>query len=281
VSLAQGTEGIDVIVGGHSHSYLESPGYVDGTIIVQAWNHGLVLGRLDITVDDDAVVSYSGALIPITEEVPDDPEVTAALQPYVDEYGPIMNEVVGVTLVDLDAETESLRGSDTNAGNLVADAMLWNAGDADIAIHNSGGFRWKRIFPAGDITRADAHELLPFQNLLYVAEFTGTQIRQELEYIADGGHAQVAGVRFTYDATRPANERVTQATVGGEPLDDDRIYKVAMGKFLADGGSGHWVLAEGEGSEDRGIMLADCLINYLQKFSPVSPVADGRISAVP
>lgn len=281
VSLAENTDGIDVIVGGHSHSMLEEPVYVDGTVIVQAWNHGLVLGRLDITVDGDEVTAYSGELIPITEDISDDPDVSAALQPYVDEYGPIMNEVVGVTLVDLDAETGALQGQDTNAGNLVADALLWEAGDADIAIHNSGGFRWKRVFPAGEITRADAHELLPFQNSLVVAEFTGEQIRQELEYCASGGWMQVAGVRFTYDPSLLVNERVVEAYVGGEPLDDSGAYKVAMGMFLAEGGSGHWTLAQGENYSDRGIFLADCLVNYLLEFSPVSPLADGRITALP
>jgi 2',3'-cyclic-nucleotide 2'-phosphodiesterase (5'-nucleotidase family) len=280
VSLAENTDGIDVIVGGHSHSMLAEPEYVDGTVIVQAWNHGLVLGRLDITVDDDEVIAYSGELIPITADIPDDPDVSAALQPYVDEYRPIMNEVVGVTLVDLNADAEALRGQDTNAGNLVADALLWEAGDADIAIHNSGGFRWKRVFPAGEITRADAHELLPFQNSLIVAEFTGEQIRQELEYCADGGWMQVAGVRFTYDTSLPANERVVEAYVGGEPLDDSGVYKVAMGAFIAGGGSGHWPLTQGQNYNDLGIFLADCLVNYLKEFSPVSPIADGRITAI-
>ena len=281
ISLAQSTEGIDVIVGGHSHTRLEEPAYIDGTIIVQAWNHGLVLGRLDITVENDEVTAYTGELIPITADIPEDPSVSAALQPYVDEYGPIMNEVVGETLVDLNAEADALRGQDINLGNLVMDAILWQAGDADIAIHNSGGFRWKRVFPAGEITRADAHELLPFQNSLIVAEFTGEEIRQELEYCADGGWIQVAGIRFTYDTSLPPNERVVEAYVGGEPLDDARIYTVAMGTFLAEGGSGHWPLTQGDNYNDLGIFLADCLINYLQEFSPVSPMADGRITPIP
>ncbi len=280
VALAQSTDGIDVIVGGHSHTRLDSPEYVDETIIVQAWNHGLVLGRLDVTVENDIVTGYSGRLIPITADVPDDPDVSTTLQPYIDEYGPIMNEVVGATLVDLDAETEALRGQDTNAGNLVADAILWQARTADIAMHNSGGFRWKRVFPAGDITRADVHELLPFQNSLIVAEFTGEQIRRELEYYADGGWLQVAGIRFTYDPSLPVDERVTEAYVGDQPLEDAEVYTVAMGEFIAEGGSGHWVLTTGENYSDLGITLADSVINYLQEFSPVSPTADGRITRI-
>jgi 5'-nucleotidase/UDP-sugar diphosphatase len=280
VALAESTDGIDIIVGGHSHTRLDTPDYVDETIIVQAWNHGLVLGRLDVTVENDVVTGYTGRLIPITSDVPDDPGVSAALQPYVDEYGPIMNEVVGTSLVDLDAETEALQGRDTNAGNLVADAMLWQAQTADIALHNSGGFRWKRVFPAGDITRADVHELLPFQNSLVVADFTGGQIMQELEYYADGGWLQVAGMRFTYDPSLPVGERVTEVYVGGQPLDPEETYTVAMGSFIAEGGSGHWVLTTGQNYGDLGITLADSVINYLQEFSPVSPTADGRITRI-
>jgi 2',3'-cyclic-nucleotide 2'-phosphodiesterase/3'-nucleotidase len=280
IDLAENTEGIDVIVGGHSHTKLDEPQYVDGTVIVQAWNHGLVLGRLDLTVEDDQVTAYSGELIQITEDIPDDPDVAAVLQPYVDEYGPIMEEVVGETLVDLNALTDALRGRDTNAGNLVAEAMLWQAGDADIAMHNVGGFRWKRVFPVGGISRADCHELLRFQNNLVVADFTGEEVRLELEYCAMGGWIQVEGVRFTYDPSLPEGERVVEATVGGEPLDDGAVYRVAMGKFIADGGSGHWPLTLGENYDDRGIFLADCLVNYLQEFSPVSPEADGRITPI-
>jgi 2',3'-cyclic-nucleotide 2'-phosphodiesterase (5'-nucleotidase family) len=73
---------------------------------------------------------------------------------------------------------------------------------------------------------------------------------------------------------------VVEAYVGDELLDDSRIYKVAMGMFLAEGGSGHWPLTQGENYSDRGIFLADCLVNYLIEFSPVSPIANGRITAI-
>ena len=78
---------------------------------------------------------------------------------------------------------------------LVADALLWRAQTADIAMHNSGGFRWKRVFPAGDITRADVHELLPFQNSLVVAEFDSRELAiawaSEDPYVAAGVYAKV------------------------------------------------------------------------------------------
>jgi 5'-nucleotidase/UDP-sugar diphosphatase len=101
-----------------------------------------------------------------------------------------------------------------------------------------------------------------------------------MEYYADGGRFQVSEIRFTYDPTLPVNERVVEVYVGDSPLDETKTYKVAMGQFLADGGSGHWVLATGQNYEDLGILLADSVINYLQEFSPVSPVTDGRITRI-
>ena len=68
--------------------------------------------------------------------------------------------------------------------------------------------------------------------------------------------------------------------MGDEPLDDSRVYKVAMGTFLAEGGSGHWLLTQGQNYNDLGIFLADCLVNYLIEFSPVSPIADERITPI-
>jgi len=103
---------------------------------------------------------------------------------------------------------------------------------------------------------------------------------QELEYYADGGWLQVAGIRFTYDPSLPVDEQVTEAYVGDQPLDPAETYTVAMGSFIAEGGSGHWVLTTGQNYCDLGITLADSVINYLQEFSPVNPTADGRITRI-
>lgn len=135
------------------------------------------------------------------------------------------------------------------------------------------------MFPAGDITRADAHELLPFQNFLVVAEFTGEQIRQALEYSTEGAWLQVSGIRFTYDPSMPANERIVEIFVGDEPLDVDRFYKVAINSYVM-GRGGHWLRTTGQYYVDPGLLLEDCLINYLEANSPVSPMADGRITPI-
>jgi len=286
--LAEEVGGIHVIVGGHSHTKIEVPERVGNeggnAIVVQAWENGKVLGRLDLEMRGKAIVRFSGELIPVTEDISEDPDVTAIIEPYAEELEEMMAEVVGSTLVDLEGSKPLIRSQETNLGNLVADMMRWAAGpDVQIALENGGGIRWHRLFPAGDITRGDVYELLPFLNTLVMMDLTGAQIKQALENgvskypSADGRFPQVSGLRFTFDPTKPAGSRVVNVWVGGTPLVETAVYRVATNDFLAAGGDGYTVLTLGTDFVDTGIYLMDYMIEYLKAFSPVSPVVEGRI----
>jgi 2',3'-cyclic-nucleotide 2'-phosphodiesterase (5'-nucleotidase family) len=235
------------------------------------------LGRLNLEVLNSEIVNYSGSLIPIDEDIEEDLTVKMVLNPYFQELGPIMNEVVGTSIVELDALMVHLNSEETNLGNLVADSMLWAAGDADMAFHNAAGFRWKKIFPAGDVTRADVHELLPYGNSLILMDLTGEQVKDELEICVSVSWMQVSGVKFTFDPSKPENQRIVEVWVDGEPIDEDEIYRVAVCEYIAAGGSGHSVFAQGQNYVDTGVILADCLINYLLEFSPIDISIEGRI----
>ncbi len=80
--LAEKVRGIDVIVGGHDHVKINPPIVVNGTIIVQAGDYGQFLGRLDLSIDPETgkVAQHRGELIPVGEEIPDDPGAQAAME---------------------------------------------------------------------------------------------------------------------------------------------------------------------------------------------------------
>lgn len=290
VELAQQVDGIDIIVGGHSHTKLDAPVVVGNTIIVQAWEYGKVLGRLDLQLEDGRIVAYSGQLIPITPEIPQDPEVKAIVDYYKGMLEEMFAQVVGETLVPLDGSRPwGIRTQETNLGNLVADAIRWYMADLDveIAVQNGGGLRWHRVFPAGPITLGDVYELLPFTNVMVAKDLPGENIWKALERSVSnyplelGGFLHVSGLNFVFDPTKPPFKRVVSVHVNGEPLDNSRTYRVGMNDFLAAGGDAYVEFLGGENVVYTGILYVEPLLAYLGKFSPIAPVKERRILPMP
>ena len=187
-----------------------------------------------------------------------------------------LQEVVASTTVDLiinapEATTEDgkpirvIRRTETNLGDLCADAYLDQSGDADIAFVNGGGIRV--AIKKGDITLNDILKVHPFGNSLTVIEATGQQVLDALEWSVHslpgefGGFDHVAGLTFEYDSTIPSpcvqddnqmfdhvdetmERRVRNVMVGGEPIDPEKIYKIASHDYqLLENGDGYTMFA--------------------------------------
>jgi len=286
--LGEEVGGINVIVGGHSHTMISVPERLGNSggnaIIVQAWESGKVVGRLDLEMRGNAIVRFSGGLINVSAGIAEDSTVKAMVEGYAAQLSEAMKEVVGYTLVPLVGDRTLIRTQETNLGDLVADMMRWAAGpDVQIALTNGGGIRWHRTFPVGPITRGDVYELLPYGNVLVMMDLTGAQIRQALEngvsewQLVAGRFSQVSGLKFTFDPTRPAGSRIIDVWVGGTPLVDTAVYRVATNDFMAAGGDGYTVLTQGTNYVSTGTTLMDYMVQYLLQFSPVSPAVEGRI----
>lgn len=228
--------GVDVIVGGHSHSRLTEPEVEAGIIIVQAGGNLTNLGRLDLRVQDDRVVAHAGRLVDLwtddgTAELAD-PAVVALAEGYGEQVQQEFGRVVGTLAVDL------RRGrGETSIGNFLADALRLRAG-ADVGLINSGGIR--KNLPAGPVTALDVHEVLPFGNALVTAPLTGQQLRTVVQTNADaavgGGHGilQISGLSYVYrESPQGPGAELVEIAVGGQPLEPDRVYTVAMPDFVA------------------------------------------------
>lgn len=284
VAMATAVAGIDVIVGGHSHTKLDEPVVVADTIIVQANEYGKYLGFLKLVVEDGQIVDYEGRLIPTTADMPVNLEVQTALADWQALLSERLNVVIGETLVDLDGERGNVRTRETNLGNLIADIMRETL-DADVTLMNGGGIR--ASIPAGPITLGDIYTVLPFDNTLAGVEVTGEQLLAALEhgvsgYPVDwGGFLQVSGVNFTFNPNNPVGERITSVTVGGEPLDLNRVYRVATNDFMAAGGDSYTMLGDApffHGSDrGDGEFLRDVVADYFDIQPTVSPSIEGRI----
>ncbi|WP_373895427.1 5'-nucleotidase C-terminal domain-containing protein [Virgibacillus sp. CBA3643] len=264
--LAEEIDGIDVIVGGHSHSVLEEPKVVsedangkatEPTVIVQAGEYAEYLGTLDVTFDENGVItSYDGELLEV-DGFANDPEAMAALEPYQEQVEDVMNEEIGaVALKDLtnprqDAPgDDSVRANETELGNLVTDAMLAKTQekfpDTVIAFQNGGGIR--APISKGEITTGEVINVLPFSNDPVIATLTGQEIKDILEESVrqspseNGGFLHVSGMKFFYDSEKEPGDRVVGMYVEGdgelEEIHLDEEYLVTTNEFTGQGGDG-------------------------------------------
>ncbi len=297
--VAQETSGVDVIVGGHSNTYLSNvsekaagpyPTVVNGVQIVQAYAYGKFLGELNVTFDDEGnVVEAAGEPLIMDNTVTED---TAALERIAELAKPldeIRNKVVANAAAPIEGDRSVCRVQECEMGNLVADAMLDRVADqgVTIAIANSGGLR-ASIDP-GDVTMGEVLTVLPFQNTLSTFEISGQGVIDALENGVSqveevkGRFPQVAGLTFTWDPAIAPNEgRVTEVMVAdGDnfvPIDPAATYLVVTNNYVRNGGDGYSVFSgDDKNAYDFGPDLADVTAEYLAANAPYQPYLDGRI----
>lgn len=286
-------EGIDVVLGGHSHNRTEKPLFENGVPIVQAGAHGSDLGRLELVVEDGKVSVESGGLTPIlVGTFPADPGVEARIAELEAPYREELDEVVGEASEKIEraqtvAPNESEpRNQESPADSLFAD-ILRERMETDLAF--LPGIGYGVAISAGAITRAGISQLLPHRSAkVWTMRMTGEQVRGVLEQAVTnfsaprttdrlGGMIQVSGLTFKYDEQTSQGEPVWEILVDGEPLEPEEEYTVATNALLA--GSGH-NYADFEEAEDRAETdreLTELIVEYLRENGPVSTPSPGRI----
>jgi 5'-nucleotidase len=293
--VAEGTTGVDVIVGGHSHSLMGDmegavapyPLAVNGVQIVQAYAYGKYLGELTVTFDDAGVVTAaSGAPRLLDASVAEDPAIKARVAEAAEPLNEIRNRVVAETADRIEGDRTVCRAMECAMGNLVADAMLARVADQgiDLAFTNSGGLR--ASIEAGEVTMGDVLTVLPFQNTLSTFQITGATLLAALENGVSqveeeaGRFPQVAGMSFAMDLSQPVGSRVSEVMVGGEPLDPARVYGAVSNNYVRNGGDGYAMFEDAMNAYDFGPDLADVTAEYMAENAPYAPYTDGRIRVV-
>ena len=302
--LARNVDGIDVIVGGHSHTKLEKPVVVDETvvpgkaeptIIAQAYQYGDFLGNLDLTFDyKGKLTEYNGSLIDVSKAA-EDVRAAEILKPYADQIAELKNEEVGANIVNALPNPRgevSVRNSETALGNLITDGMLKKAKEYNaetvIAMQNGGGIR--AAIDAGPLTVGEVLTTLPFGNTLATAKMTGKEIKDLLEIsvgvapIENGGFLHVSGMKFEYTSKNAKGERVTKIEVNNngtfEAIDPAKTYVVATNAFTAKGGDGltPFETAYKEGRvTDLGLSDWENLRDFTKSLGEVNYNIEGRI----
>lgn len=299
--LAESVAGIDVIVGGHTHTELadgivvmndEAP-----VVIVQTGQYNKNLGQLDVTFNAEGVITSSLAKLHPVANAAADEEATALLADYKAKVDELQNESIGVsTNVFLNGGRNAggVRASETNLGNLITDGMLNTAKQIDpetvIAVQNGGGIR--ASINMGDITYGEVLTVMPFGNALAIMNLSGAELRTALEHSVHlfpaehGGFLHVSGLEFSFDQSKPAGSRVTSVNLVSEDgirtaLDNNKFYKVATNTFTAAGGDGFasfgQAYADGRVSEP-GFVDYEMFIDYVRELGSISPMLENRIN---
>lgn len=291
LDLAEQVEGLDLIIDGHSHSFFEEPKYTGGTPVVSAGQWGYCMGQAEITVQDGRLKWFSWEPVEITDTAfPPDAGMTALLKPYTDTAAESLKEEVMRTSSEFPFGNKMTRYRETASGDLLCDATVWQLRQlgiqVDFALHNGGNIR--AAIPEGSVTREDIMTMLPFENQVFVQTLKGSDVIRLFDFVATinqgaGGFPQVskeARYTLTYDALGQ-NGQISGVLIGGQPLDENRTYRIATNDYLARGGDGYAVLAEAVDTFNSSLPLTEVWLNYVRQLpSPIAPETDGRITVL-
>ena len=302
--LARSVNGVDVIVGGHTHSFL-GPAPSDGpypvvehspdgspVLVVTAGRGARYLGELTVDFDEDGVPRlWRGSAAELTAGMPVDPAVQNLITHYAATLEDLRSEVVGSHALSLPDGMDLCRKEDCLGGMVTTDAMLEYARPfgAEVALCNGGALR--AALPAGTITRGDVLSVHPFGNAVLVRAYSGQDLLDALEHgvadeRAEGPRLlQVAGLRYEVDARRPVGARVLRAEIIDEkgrarPVDPASSYIVTLSDYLADGGDGYAMLKKGRPVPAPDPLVLDVVTDYLRVHDPLSAPRSGRIVRV-
>jgi 5'-nucleotidase len=279
---------VDIIIGGHSHTVLEQPGFVNGILITQAGQGTDNIGRFDLEIDTltNSIASWKWELVPINDATcPRDEDLEQMVAGYKSQTDAKYNAM----LCRLPrAFTHPDRYQETELGDLFSDALAEQLG-VDLAMFGSGSIRQESMGPV--VTLGTLMEVAPYVNKLIQLQVSGAQLKTMWRYILReeafiGGHTeffQVSGaLSLTWSRSKQEFERFD---FNGAPLANDTIVKVAVQDFHRDncdtslGVPLDSILANGPeavlATSDQ-----DVLIEYLSTHSPRHAAAGGRLVVV-
>ncbi|WP_406642934.1 bifunctional UDP-sugar hydrolase/5'-nucleotidase UshA [Pectobacterium brasiliense] len=295
---------LDMIVGGHSQDpvcmaqenkkqvdYVPgtpcAPDRQNGTWIVQAHEWGKYVGRADFTFRNGELKLEHYQLIPInlkkkvekdgktervfyTHEITQDPDVMKMLTPFQEKGQAQLGIKIGSVKGKLEGDRNQVRFRQTNLAHVLLSAQLERAG-ADFAIMSGGGVR--DSIESGDITYKDVLKVQPFANTLVYVDMKGSDVEKYLAVAANkkvdsGAYAQFLNVSLTADG-----QGVQNVKIKGEPLQADKVYRMATLNFNAMGGDGYPRLDNLPSYVNTGFVDAEVLKQYIEKHSPLDAEA--------
>ncbi len=240
-------------------------------------NLGVVVAKYDMAnktlVGYDFLAKESSLLLLTEDEFWPDKKMASFIDSLQSAYHANPAEILGYTLTTLYRSSQG----ESPLGDLMSDAMLEAAG-SDFAFNNYNSMR--QNLPIGPITKQDIVDAFPFANELVVVKVKGSMLKDLIERSIVGSYmgVSIAGGKVVYDSKRPDGRRIVKFSVGNQPLQKDRVYRVAVSSYLAQGNSGMTPLSflPDSAFTYTGKLIREAVVEYIKKHSPLKIQLDGR-----
>ncbi|GAB4271193.1 MAG: bifunctional UDP-sugar hydrolase/5'-nucleotidase [Candidatus Rifleibacteriota bacterium] len=289
--MAARVPGIDVILGGHSHTEVNNPVLVTnaankngiaGTIVTQAGEHGIFVGMLDLTMSEDGqIATYSGGLHIIDSTITEEPnpEVAKLVKFYHEQLKSKMAQIAGKSEFELSYPKDQKKVKLLPMGSFTAMAMK-DCVNADVCLVNSGGIR--AGIKAGNITWGQIFEALPYDNTVVTFLMKGKDVKKMFDFVAKNPDKldgfQFAGISGTIDQVKG---ECTGLKINNEIIDDEKIYRICTSSFIANGNlGGDLLFANCESIEDSSIFMREAAIKYLEKVKELQDFSKNPLTLI-
>jgi sulfur-oxidizing protein SoxB len=270
-------DGIDVIIGAHTHDNVHKPPLINNTLVVQAGSHGKFLGKLDLTIKDRKITGYDHEIIRIVaKDIKPDPEIKKLIDDIYAPYKKKLSRIIGVTKTMLYRRATY----ESTMDNFITDAYR-DMSNTDVAL--SPAWRFGLTILPGAISEEDVYGMVPTDEPLITFSIKGNNLKSILEaaldnVLASDPYAQLGGdlIRFSgmkllIDEKKSFGKRITVQAIGGAPFDPKKSYTVV---------SANSQIFNSETADKvvntRKVAVEE-LIRYIEKKEVIAPKLDGRV----
>ena len=276
--------GVDMIIGGHSHTFLKKPEKINNVLIAQAGVGTNQIGRFDIVVDDDtnSIVDYKWQLIPIDSKIakPD-----LELTKFIDSFRNLVDKKYSSVLCKFSKKlTHPQREIETSLGNLVADAFAENA-QCDVMFVGSGSIRSQELGPV--VTLKDVMSCFPYDDSLSRFNVTGAWLRKIFEHVMRGENRNDEGECYQVNSKVRAvysdkNEKLEKLEIDGNEVSDKKIYSICMQGYHLKNCKDYMNISEKEllkagGSKVVTTSAQEVLEEFLRNNQNINREIEGRL----
>lgn len=222
--------GVDMIIGGHSHTILEQPAIVNNILIAQAGYGTDQIGRFDIVVEDEtnSIIEWKWELVPINSKTA---SADTSLEDFIGNYKNKIDEKYNVIITRLAKKlSHPKREEETTLGNLITDALA-DMAETDIILIGSGSIRSKELGPV--VTLGDLKACFPYEDSLTKYSVNGRQLRQTFSHILRAANRDGEGECFQVNSRVKAiysdtDQQLTSLTVDNIPVIDEQKYTITL-----------------------------------------------------
>ncbi|MBA9079072.1 bifunctional metallophosphatase/5'-nucleotidase [Rufibacter quisquiliarum] len=273
--MAREVEGIDLIIGAHSHDILEPRKKIGQTFVVQAMSDGAVLGETELIIKDQKLTDVKTHHHWLwNNQLQPDAEIQALIDQQRTPHLAQLQELVVESEAVIGRQYKSESPFDKLVGNLLLKEFK-----GDVAIMPGVGYGIS--FKPGPVTSEEVYKLLPHPSKIVTLTMTGKQLKLTLEQSAKnlkpedkldavGGLIQTAGIRYQIDLTKPIRKRVSNVQIKSHPVKDAQSYRIVTHNGLLTGLHNFNEIGKGQNIVKTEKPLTDFIIQKLKEMKTVA-----------